>query len=449
MRRTIAILSVLLATMPALGQTVPADTPNITTVTRLANGVRVVHCQENETDLAAISVFIRRTPGEEGKTPGIGPFVIRAIFGDNLNQSRERVMASVDAVGGVMETTWTRDFLVINCVTGAANLEDAFWLVAQAMTTAEFDAQTVSRARNEVADAARVQASEPLSVAEMAVRSAVHGDSPYRVPDADTTFTNMLDRASALRYTARAFNGPSTVISIRGNVGLARTTDLVSRKLAEYPDGPTSEMPVDHPAFDPTTATKLIPGATTTAVAIGMEAPSVTSADYPAFAVLATIVGGGKSSRVCRAIRDSAGIGYEIGVTAPLTALTGDWMASVEYDATASGAPSPNDVATRLKGVLQEVLDNPPTQAEVDRAKRFTAGRHALAHQRLRDRCYLSGLYEALGTGAHMDETFGAMVERVTRTQVLAAAQRYLRQTVTVIVKPSPQRTSAPAPATN
>jgi zinc protease len=72
---------------------------------------------------------------------------------------------------------------------------------------------------------------------------------------------------------------------------------------------------------------------------------------------------------------------------------------------------------------------------DLECAKRYLIGKHALNHERTRDRAYYLGLSEILGLGyqADLPNTYRDRLNRVTREDIIRVCTRYLSDPVMVV----------------
>lgn len=411
----------------------------------LPNGVRVIVQNDTNSDFIAICVFIRAGIAEEEGMLGVGRIVAYSLFGSNINQSRESVHRALFAVGGSLETLWNPDYTLITCVTTRSAFEDAVWSIGQAVKNAEIDGETFEKARRSVLQEASLDAADPFKVGYGLLRQRLYSESAYRQPFFPSPeAVRRITREMAIRFYQTRYTPQNTVVSIVGNISSERALRAVENQMIDYnrPENAyRRRRPAPEPALpsEPEVIRHRMP-ASATLILAGMRAPGVTEADYPAFSVLASLMGGGKSSRLFRAIRDTLGVGYRVGAYAPPLAKEGHLLAFVEFD---PSQPRPGrsrltagEVEKVLRETIRSLIDTPPDAQEVERARRYTAGSHALAHQRTRDRAFYPGWYESIGAGYGWDEAFPRRVSEVTVEDVRRVAERYLRAMAVVVVEP-------------
>jgi predicted Zn-dependent peptidase len=359
------------------------------------------------------------------------------LFGSNQNQQSELVAQSIYEVGGSLNVSWSPDYTLIECLTTRQQFENALYALCQAVKLADFEPDTVKAARRAAAEDAAREGSSPFRVAYATVRALMYHESPYRSPfGGKPESVARMDRDKISKYYAERFTPANTVISIAGNVSADRAEHAARNYLVDY-DRQSPKVryvrPIEWPSESGRRTVKM---ATSTAfILAGFPAPGLADADYPALSVLTALVGGGKSSRLFRRLRESAGIGYVVGAQTPGLARENQLLAFVEYDPTHGSIP-PEQVEAKLVEVVRSVLTDPPPSAEVERAKRYAAGSQALMHQRTRDRAFYPGWYELCGPGFDLDADFGKRVGEVTPADIQRLAKKCLAVCCTATVLP-------------
>jgi zinc protease len=441
-RRASALLAALFALASAgAARSCGVDAPDVTNLT-LANGARVILQPDANSDFVAVCVFIKAGAAAENGQSGLGNLTAKALFGSNTNQSSDAVRRYIYSTGGSLEVLWTPDYTLFACVTTRAAFQDAFYVIAQAVKGAEFDADTLARARKQAALDADRETTEPYRVAYAALRKRLYESHPYRSSLGGTAERVTRVPAQAVKsFYARNYTPANTVVAIVGNVPVKEAQAAVENQFFDFVRPQPQPLRSQGADTMPETGRSAIKTAGKTAwVLAGFRAPGVADSDYPAFAVLQALLGGGKSSRVFRSVRDVAGVGYAVGTSYPVLERDSHLVAYVEYDPARSGTDgkpvAAEVVETLLADAARSVLTSPPTEVEVERARRYVIGGHALAHQRARDRAFYLGLYEARGVGAGFDAEFPKKVAAVTSADVKRVAEKYLGRWAVVVAQP-------------
>ena len=95
-----------------------------------------------------------------------------------------------------------------------------------------------------------------------------------------------------------------------------------------------------------------------------------------------------------------------------------------------------DEAKQQLVRQIVNLKTNPPTDAEVERAKRMLIGNHSLKHQRQRDRAYYLGWYEAVGLGTDYDRKYEGIIDAVTPDQVRKLTAKLIQGYGVAVVMP-------------
>jgi predicted Zn-dependent peptidase len=394
-------------------------------------GLRVLVVEDKAAPLTGVAAYVRAGAPEDMGANGIGNLTAHGLLGSNRNLSTAGVQQEVLKAGGSIESAWAPDYTSITAVTTRPGLQDVLYVISQGLKLATFEKDTLERARARALAEVRREQTDPFRIAYAAARGRVYLDSPYRIAfGGNEERLQKLTTDDVLAYYNRWFVPQRTVLVVVGNITLADVKHAVSTLFGDY-DRKLPAPPLINPPERLTESVRLVrrkAGATSLALAFATLGVPMNSPDFPALQTLAALIGGGKSARLFRTVRDTAGVGYVVGAVAPPLALDGHLMAFAEFDAAQPGPDGkPRDAETVERLVLQTVRSissAPPAPHELERAKRYAAGAHMLAHQRAKDRAQFLAWFELLGPGADFDRELPDRIAKVTLEEILRLAER-------------------------
>lgn len=411
----------------------------------LSNGMVIIASHEPSARVVALEAFLRVGVWEEPTDKrGIGLLVSRALFGSTTNETMQTLTQEIERVGGEVRSYWQPDYTQISITTVAELFDDAAWLLAEGIKNAQFEPEVVERARAEALAEAQAERAVKFRYTFLALRALLYPPGhPYALPfTGDPAYLRRATPQDLQEFHRRCYTPDNLVIVVVGNVPAERAVEKLTTLFGSWEARSATRRP--RPTFAPLrepVSTVREQAGNTAYIMAGYPVPGITSADYPALVVLDAILGRGKSSRIFIHLRDASGFGYEIGSFLPPLAGGSCLLGFVEiapYRISATGVPVlvVDDVQKALVQQMQSIRTNPPSEQEVERAKRLVIGSYALRHQRGRDRAYFLGWYECIGLGYQFDEQFPNRVAAVKREDVLRVAQKYLQHVAVAVTMP-------------
>ncbi len=316
-----------------------------------------------------------------------------------------------------------RDTIQVRLRTLASNMDEAFELLALALTRPRFDAQDVERVRAQMLASLAQDEENPDTVAFRTFFAEAFAGHPYASSTSGTPESVTAITVGDLRtYAAKAFTLDALHVSVVGDISAEDTARLVDTAFASLPA--TAER------NDPTDAGPLEPGVTViernnpqTVVVFGMDGLKRDDEDFIPAYVMNYILGGGSFvSRMFDEVREKRGLVYTVDTNLyPLNhgALYFGYLASSNETAGEALDVARAEIARMAEeGVTAEELENAQTYLTGSYALRFDSSR-AIAGQ-------LTAIqFEDLGID--YVENRNGMIEAVTRDDIARVAKRLLK----------------------
>jgi zinc protease len=162
---------------------------------------------------------------------------------------------------------------------------------------------------------------------------------------------------------------------------------------------------------------------------LGFPAPGVENPDYPAMCLANVLLGGNKSSLLFRKLREERGLGYQVGSLYPALRGESHLAAYVGLDSTRATPEALEAVQAAITEQVNVLRSGDFTDQDLERAKRFLVGKHALKHERTRDRAFYLGWHEAIGLGYQYDFQYADKIKAVTKGDVVHTCSRFFDST--------------------
>jgi predicted Zn-dependent peptidase len=346
----------------------------------LANGLPLHRITLGGTRAVTILVaFDAGARTERRDENGMAHFLEHLVFkgGEKFPHYRD-VNDTAERLGGVLNAFTSHDLVAFHITVRAEVAMEAMDLLTDFAGRPHIDAEELDRERGVVIQEIQRYKDEPSSVAEHLIDSAAFGDHPLGRPvlgpeEHLRTFT----RDAIVAFRNRRWSGAHGGAFIVGNLDHVEADGATAELFERFPTLPEPEAYEPAPPFVPLT---IVEERDTNQSHLRMSYRpqiDVTSpAQRAAMTIYATLLGGSMSSRLFDEIREQRGLAYSVyGISHA--------HADVPLLQLGAGLDSTKCIEAyrRMREIVGELRDDGPTQAEVDRARAYAAGRRVLAFE--------------------------------------------------------------------
>lgn len=211
-----------------------------------------------------------------------------------------------------------------------------------------------------------------------------------------------------------------TVIAASGGVDATQTRDALTRAMRGLLPGALSRARPEPQAGDDRLVEIDIAGPTSV-YAVGGRAVALSDDAYPPMAVGAAILASGMGSRLYQALRVDRSLAYTIATELTPAATAPSGFVLVTCD------PEHLDEVQRIVDrEIAQLMSEPVDARQLQRAKQYLIGRHALRRQRNHEVAHYLGVFELLGgvQGYRRDGRLAGEIASVSGTDVADAMRR-------------------------
>jgi len=398
---------------------------------RLGNGLTVLVAPD-DANVVSIRAALRITAGDEPVgQEGVRFLTQQLLLRGTAGCSGRELAKTADALGAVLQAGVETDYVYLQADAPAEAMPAVLTLVSQALLQPSFPEAEVEAAKEAALRLVRPLA--PGAAAQAGMLAGLYGAHPYARGESGVgPAVARLSRAAVVAFHRRCYVPERTVVAVCGRVDVREALALATRLLGGWAPGSSAAVCAAAPAAQPDTRPRVCELPVSDCyLMLGFRVPGLADADYPALAVLNTLLGMGMGSRLYAAMRDREGLAYQV------YSRQGQLLRD-NYLAITVVVP-PGRLEAARQAVLAEIAQlqqSPPSEAEMLRARRYTVGTYLLDHQRNRDLARYLCWYEVLGLGYTYDERFPALVERVGAADLMRVARQCLQRGSLSVVLP-------------
>lgn len=285
-------------------------------ITRLENGLTVLSEHMPGLRSVTLGIWVRRGSRHEASPlSGICHFIEHTVFKGTETRSALDIAIESDRLGGHLDAFTTHEVTGFTMKVADSALSKAFDLLADMIARPRFEEEDLRREQKVIIEEMKMVEDTPDEFLSELFNAAYFKDHPLGRPIEGTAETvSSFDRDKTREFHAREYAPHNLVIVAAGNVEHGALVKLANEKFTESHIDRGNQS---HNSVIPKpTAPILIEKKKELEQAhliIAAPWPNARSNERYAASLLASILGGGTSSRLWQSIREERGLAYAVG----------------------------------------------------------------------------------------------------------------------------------------
>jgi predicted Zn-dependent peptidase len=285
--------------------------------TKLPNGISII--TEHMPGLRSVTAGIWVRRGSRHETPelnGICHFIEHAVFKGTQRRSAHDIAIESDRLGGNLDAYTTHELTGFTVKVADTGLPLAFDLIADMLAHPRFDEVDLEREQKVILEEIKMVEDTPDELLAELFNAAYFPAHALGRPIEGTAETvPTFDHNTTAAFHAREFSTHNLVVAAAGNVDHAQLVELAERAFNNGSENGATP-PARATTIPETAAPILIEQKDELEQAhliIAAPWPSSRHEDRYAATMLASVLGGGTSSRLWQRIREERGLAYSVG----------------------------------------------------------------------------------------------------------------------------------------
>lgn len=287
-------------------------------VTRLPNGITVL--TEHMPGLRSVTAGIWVRCGSRHETPelnGICHFIEHAVFKGTERRTARDIAVESDRLGGHLDAFTTHEMTGFAVKVADRSLPQAFDLLADLLRNPRFDQKDLEREQKVILEEMKMVEDTPDELLGELFNAAYFPSHALGRPIEGTEETiSSFDHKTISAFHARAFSPPNLVVAAAGNVVHEQLVALVESSFSGA-EGDIKNRGLDSVEESPEPAAPILieqkQELEQAHLVIAAPWPDAKDSDRYAASLLASVVGGGTSSRLWQTVREERGLAYSVG----------------------------------------------------------------------------------------------------------------------------------------
>jgi len=341
----------------------------------LDNGLRVLTAPMPQAQ--SVSCFVMLAAGsryETRETNGIAHFAEHMFFkGTERRPTARDIAAEIDAIGGEFNAFTGKEYTGYYVRCAAEHRDTALDVLADMLRNSRLDPEEIEREKSVIIEEMNMYFDTPRDYISGVYDSLVFGDHPLGwdiLGRKETVRTATRD--TFMGYLRRWYRPHRMVVGVAGRIG----DGLLDAIAALFGDLGDAEAGAPQPAVPPPNDTRVklhTKNSDQAHLCLGVRSYPLDHPDRYAIQVLATVLGGGMSSRLFTEVRERRGLAYYVhAVNYPYTDA-GTLHAQAGVDLKRA-----EEAVETIAAEFRKMAEEPVPAEELEKARNFAKGRFVL-----------------------------------------------------------------------
>jgi predicted Zn-dependent peptidase len=385
----------------------------------LDNGLRVLTA--NLDHAQSVTCMVMLAAGSRYETPdtnGIAHFSEHMFFkGTERRPSARDIAGEIDAIGGEFNAFTGKEYTAYYVKCAAEHRDVALDVIVDMLRNSRFEAEEIEREKGVIIEEMNMYFDTPRDYIGGVYESLLYGDQPlgWDIIGRKETVRGAT-RDTFMRYLDRWYKPPRMVLGVAGRIG----DDVLERAqglLGDLPGAETGE-PESARGYQSERVSVFTKQSDQAHLILGVPSYPLEHPDRYALQMVATVLGGGMSSRLFTEVRERRGLAYYVfGINhSYLDAGSLYSQAGVDINRI-------DEAVTTIASELRKIAAEPVPAEELEKARNFTKGRFVLQLESPQGLIMFGLRKEVLERRAPDPEEVLAGVDAVTAEDVQRVAQ--------------------------
>jgi zinc protease len=387
----------------------PSALPGRPEVARLDNGMTVCVLENPQAPVVTSAIFYKvGTRDEPIGHGGIAHFLEHMMFKGSARYGPGEVDRRTLALGGSNNAFTSQDLTAYYFNMASDRWRDTLEIEVDRAVALTLDPKQVASERQVVIEEILMYASEPWDALEMSVHQALFPGHPYGKPILGTREELLAtDEAVLAGFHGRFYRPDNAVFVVAGDVGKDALA-AVAEAWGALPGGGTERRPFSPPTAPLSSLTRLTRHHGDVArFILALPAPHGADPDHGTVKLLADVLGGGRTSRLQRALVDE--LQYCVSVSADVS--EGLDASQLMIAAEVMPGIEPERVEAEILSHLEALAAAPVSGEELERARRVSFADWVFGHERVHQQAVSAGVALALFDLEHLDRHLSRLLE--------------------------------------
>ena len=408
-------------------------------------GARVLFVEARELPMLDLRLTFAAGSSQDDGVPGLA-MLTNAMLNEGIEGKDVTAIAEgFEDLGADFGNGSYRDMAIasLRSLSAADKRQPALELFSQVVGQPSFPDDSLQRIKNQILTGFEFQKQSPGKLASLELFKQLYREHPYAHPSEGTPESiPAIDVAQLRDFHVRAYAAGNVVIALVGDLSREEAEAIAAQVSAALPQGAALSAPAA-PAQPPATREHLDHPSNQTHLLLAQLGIERGHPDYAALYLGNQILGGGGfGTRLMEEVREKRGLTYGVYSGFSPMQTNGPFMINLQ-----TRADMAEGTLQLVQQLVREFLEQGPTEAELERSKRQTAGSFPLSTASNADIVGQLGSIGFYNLPLTYLEDFMQQVQTLSVEDIRTAMNRHLNADGFVIVTAGPEVEQQPLPA--
>ena len=396
-----------------------------TSETTLPNGLLVVIVADQRLPLVSYRLVFRSGDAHDPvELPGLADMLTGLLTEGTQSRTSREIADEVARLGATLQAGASSDYTTVAASSLTTFSDEILELMADVALRPVFPENEVELTKQNTKESLKQQRAQPSFLASEMVARVMYGDHPYSVTAPTPEAIDATTREKLIEFHRGKFVPNIAVLVVAGDVEQDLLLQRIEALFGNWQPGEVAANDFPAPPVRTARAAYVVdrPGSAQANIVIANSGITRTSPDYFPMLVMHTVLGANASSRLFMNLREEKGYTYGAYSSLDARRTAGTLRATAEVRTSVTG-----DSLKEFFYELDRIRREPVAEKELADAKSYLTGVFPI---RLETQ---EGLIDQLvqikmfGLPDNYLETYRSQIQSVTREQIQAVAQKYVK----------------------
>lgn len=393
----------------------------------LPNGLTVISIPMPSFESATALILIGTGSRYETKdNNGISHFLEHMAFkGTKSRPTYMEIASLIDGIGGEFNAFTSKEYTGYYIKAGANNIEMTLELLSDMLQNSKLDAAEIEKEKGVIIEEKNLYEDTPMRHIGDVYEGLLYGDTPlgWDTVGESKEVIRALTREDFVKYMNSLYSPDNMTIVFAGGVESKEVEDLSMKYLSALKKFKISKaLPVKENQTKPAVSIKH-KKTEQAHLAVGVRTVPLESEDRYPLSVLASILGGGMSSRLFSEVREKRGLAYYVRASSDHYIDAGSLVVTAGVD--------PTRIFEAVEVIISELADlrdgrKPISKEELRKAKEYLKGHLVLELEDSRSVSIYYATQQILEKKIDNPDEILKKIDAVSEKDILRVAKKYL-----------------------